>query len=129
MINVDMFKSLGDIIVSNKTKRNTEYQEFLVFYRGLVESLPTEACNSFGSLSVVGILKKERMTNYSILLTAGDFLWWKNMLANPDFRFEKTITEIKQDMLNRMAKLAEVQDLEPDGRKKLLALLLNEGNV
>ena len=55
---MNAFRALGDIITNEKKKRYIENQEFLVFLRELVETLPAEACNRFNNFPVV-IIKED----------------------------------------------------------------------
>jgi len=120
------FKALGEIIVGAKQKRDVEYQEFLSFYRELVESLPTEACKRFGNLSVK-VIKQDgnKEANYGIELTVADFLWWKGVLENDEIRLDSTTNQIKNAMLDKLTRIAEVNNLEPEARKSLLAILID----
>ena len=127
---IKAFAALGEIIVGAKQKRDAEYQEFLVFYRELVETLPTEACNRFGTLNGVEAVVDGNESAYGIQMNVADFLYWKNKIDNTDIRFVASIREIKSAMLDRLTNIAEVHNLEPAARKALLAILIDakEGN-
>lgn|GEM_PF-5788959 len=122
---MNAFRALGDIITNEKKKRYIENQEFLVFLRELVETLPAEACNRFNNFPVVIIKEDNKQQQLFIELTVSDYLFWKDKAENTDLRFEETITQIKNRMLEKLTKVAEMNKLEPKERKELLAILLD----
>jgi len=121
MMNVNVFKAIADLALVATGRERAEYDGFLAFYKGLVEGLPTEAIKLFGNMSVK-IRKGKDESTAGIELTAVDYIWWKESIAS-GVRFSSGVRAIKIAMLNHISKKAESNSLEPDERKKLIALL------
>lgn len=123
MTMASVFKAVADLAVGAKARRDAEYQDFLSFYRDLVETLPTEAVTAFGSMKVEVVEAGAIKSGWAIELTPTDFIWWKSKLEQGEVRFTGSADSVKLSMLSRIAKKAEAHRLSPAERKTLLALL------
>lgn len=122
MLDSRIFKALGDLVVTARSRRDAEHREFMAFYRDLVETLPTEVLEAFGSVAAPATIKGEAC-NYRLELNATDYIWWKKEIEEKGARFTAGPSSIQLDILTRLAKTAEDQRLQPAERKALLALL------
>ena len=121
---MNAFRALGDIILNNKKKRDIENQEFLKFFRELVETLPAEACKKFGQLTGVDVIVDNTAKQFGIILSVTDFLWWRNAFETTNVRFTNGPENVKMKMLERLTAVSEVDSLGPADRKKILAILI-----
>ncbi|KKC25798.1 hypothetical protein [Sphingomonas sp. SRS2] len=122
LLSADLFKSIADIAVTAKGRRDAEHASFLAFYRQLVEVIPTDAVTSFGSVSV-NVKTARKSEQWAIELTVTDYMWWKQKIEQLGVRFEKSPASVQADMLVRLSKAAEASRLNSDERKALLGLL------
>ena len=118
-ITADIFRAVAAVGLGASKRITAEHDEFLAFYRELVETVPTDVAKSFGRMSV-------NMTNgaqdWKIELSATDYIWWKEKFAD-GARFSSPPAQVRLNMLTRLAKKVEEQRLEPSERAALLALL------
>jgi hypothetical protein len=121
MMKLNVFKAVVDLAMGAKARRSTEHQEFLTFYRSLVETVPTEAIGLFGSMPV-NVFEAGKQEDWAIELTATDYIWWKKKIES-GARFVVDPSEVQLAMLNRMSKKADMERLSPDERKSLIALM------
>jgi hypothetical protein len=123
-VNIDIFSAIGDLAISSRRRVEVEHSDFLVFYRQLVETMPTEMVEIFGTLDGIRVrLRRGKVEDYGIELTATDFMWWKSLIEADHARFVSGPADVKRRMLERFATGAEAERLTPDERKKLLFLL------
>jgi hypothetical protein len=130
MINPRIFAAIGRLAVSAKKRRDAEYQDFLAFYRTLVETLPAEVCAIFGNMGGIEVQPGAgARTTFGLELSATDFIWWKHKIEVENVRFVKSAAAIKADMLARISRGAEAHNLTPAERKELVALLETTGEL
>lgn len=123
-MNANIFRAVGELALGAKRRREAEYASFLSFFRELVETLPAEMTSLFGHMSNVGVtLRDGKTANYGIELTVTDFLWWKSAIEQDGVRFTSGPESLRRSMLTRFSKQAEAYRLEPEERKKLLAMI------
>lgn len=122
-MNINLFRAVGDLALSAKKRVTNEHVEFLAFYRQLVETLPSEMTEMFGTLDGIEVrLTGGGFQTYGIELTATDFIWWKSVIEGGN-RFKNGTAWVQQSMLSRFSKKAEAHRLSPEERTTLLALL------
>lgn len=122
MIELNVFKAIADLAVGAKARRDEEHQEFLRFYRSLVETLPTMATEAFGNLNGVKVTARKAAQSWGIELTVSDYLWWKHEIEQ-GARFVEGVAAVQTSMLHRLSKAAEAQRLSPEERKEMLSLI------
>lgn len=123
-MNVKIFTAIGELATGAKKRRDGEHQEFLGFFRSIVETIPTEVVQIFGTLSGIEMrLPSGKVESYGIELTATDYMWWKQKIEKEGARFVGKTSAVQSNMLDRLGKKAEMHRLEPAERKKLIALL------
>lgn len=123
MIGTPIFHALAALAGTAKSRRLDEHKQFLLFYRELVETFPTDACVSFGNMGGIEVKTKDGVKKYGLELNATDFMWWKNEIENQGVTFVKGPAAVQSSMLYRLGKSAETERLEPSERKRLLELL------
>lgn len=121
-MDVNIFKAIGDLAVGAKRRTDKDYADFIAFYRQLVETLPIEVTDLFGSLDDVQVRRDGKLEGCGLELNVTDVIWWQHEIKTGT-RFVCGIAQVKSDMLRRLALKAETQRLTPDERKSLLALL------
>lgn len=117
-----IFTDIADIAFGARKRRIAEHEEFLKFYRELVETVPQEVVALFGKMTV-RVVEAEVQADWGILLTATDYIFWKNKLLEGRIKFVKGDKRIKQLMHERLAEKAENEGLSAEERKRLIALL------
>jgi len=122
MIKASIFEKIGAMVSANKARELASYNEFIAFYRELVEALPSDVTKIFGSMPV-GVFDGGAKKEWNIQLTAVDYIWWKSHIEGEGVRFTKSPARVQLDMLDRISKKAEVYTLDPSERKALIALL------
>lgn len=122
-MNVSVFRAIGELALGAKGRRDKEYAEFLAFYRDLVETLPSEMIELFGTLENVSVFVSGKKASYGLELSVTDYLWWKQHIEVSRLRFESGVASVKFDMLDRFSRKAETHRLSPEERTKLLALI------
>lgn len=122
-MNTNIFHAIGDLAMGAKRRSEKEYADFLAFYRELVETLPIEVTDLFGTMNEVWVQRRgQKNESVGIELNVADLMWWQHEFATGT-RFVHGIDQVKADMLRRLTLKAETQRLNPEERKKLLALL------
>lgn len=122
MTTVSRFKKLALFISDVTGRRQREYEDFLSFYRELVETMPTDVCKTFGNMSVTGNDGK----NYGIMLTVADYMYWKDSFAKGVFFKHEPEMVIKAMMKHLSESVEHTGSLTPDERKNLLSILLDQ---
>lgn len=127
MRSIGIFHKIADFTTAAVSRRNKEHDQFLSFYRELVETIPTEAIKAFGNMGGVQVFSGGKRQDFGIELTAADFLWWKQHIDVMGTRFVKSPSAVQADILDRMVRKADVGGLAPKQRKELIALMDDEG--
>jgi hypothetical protein len=122
---LNLFQSIANLAVTATGRVTEDHEKFLVFYRGLVETVPPEVAELFGSLTVAVVEKGELKSSWGVLLTATDYLFWKQKIAE-GVRFSPShggAKSVPRALATRLAKKAEEAGLTLQERQALLALL------
>ncbi len=122
-MSLNIFSAISDLAIGARLRRKAEDGEFLKFYRSIVETVSPEVVSIFGHMPNVHVVSNGKKEEWGIELTATDFIWWKSKLESGDVRFVEGGNAIKAAMLHRMARMAEVEKLSADERKRLISLL------
>lgn len=117
-----VFSEIADIALGARKRRIAENEGFLAFYREIVETVPQEVVSLFGKMTV-RVTEGNTQADWGLLLTATDYIFWKNKLSEGRVKFTSGNTRIKQMMHERLAEKAENEGLPPEERKRLIALL------
>lgn len=117
-----VFQKVGDIFLVSKKRRDAEYADFLEFFRTLVEETDSAVASAVGHIDVMVVQGKEEK-QWGVLLTVADYIFWKQHITEDGVRFKKSIDQVKSDILRRLAKKAEDNNLTADERKSLITLL------
>ncbi len=116
------FLAVAEFFNRKKLDEEAEYGDFLSFYEGIVRATPISAVQRFGEMSVMGIEAGETK-KYGLLLTPTDFAFWQSKITKYGVRFVDGPDEVKNEMMNRMAKFAEQLALSPEDRATLLDII------
>lgn len=122
MKDVSIFRAVAALAMNAMGNRKQEQQEFLSFLRELVESVPEEVTREFGTLSGIKAVKDGTEHDWGIMLNVTDYLWWKDKFEQ-GYRFAERPERVQAKILARLAKVAEGQGLDAEGRRTLLAIL------
>ncbi len=120
-----IFQAIADIATNAAGRVTDEHQEFLTFFRSLVETVPPETAQRFGTLGVTAIEGGALTANWGVMLTATDYLFWKQKIAE-GVRFSPAhggVKSVPRAMVTRLAKQAEAAGLTLEERQQLLKLL------
>jgi hypothetical protein len=120
-----LFQAIADLASNAAGRVTDEHQEFLNFYRGLVDTVPPETVGRFGNLGVAVIENGAVQTQWGIELTATDYLFWKQKIG-AGVRFSPAhggVKSVPRAMATRLAKQAETAGLTLEERQQLLNLL------
>lgn len=123
IFNTTIFRSIADLAIGAKKRRDKEHQDFLAAYREIVETIPVEVVELFGTMGDVKLVKGTNNTTAGLQLNAADFMWWKGKIEIEGWSFAKGAAGVWIDMLDRISKIAQMDRLEPDERKALIALM------
>lgn len=123
-----LMAKVGDIFLASKRRRDAEYADFLAFYRTLVEETDSAVAKAIGNISVA-VTEDGCPRNWNILLTAADYIWWKQKITEAGVLFSTSIEQVKADILMSLAAKAESNGLTAAERKSLIALLDQSGQV
>ena len=125
LLDVKIFQLLADFINRDKIRRDREHEEFMEFYRELVETIPAAAAEAFGCMNGVGVAKRIKSgldeRSWGIELTPTDYLWWRRYI-DEGFYLTKGCAETQLDILERLAKLVDMSSLTVEERQQLLDL-------
>lgn len=121
-MNVNIFRAIGDLALGAKKRTDKEHDDFLAFYRQLVETLPVEVVELYGELKDISLKRDGKIEKSNLELSIADFLWWQHEITVAGTRFTHGVAEVKSDMLQRLVQRAETQRLSPEERAKLLLL-------
>lgn len=119
-----IFKAIGELAIGAKRRREAEYADFIAFYRELVETLPIDVCDLFGTLNEVQVMraKASKSEGVGLELNVADLMWWQHEIKLGT-RFVHGIKQVKSDMLRRLTLKAETERLSPEERKSLISML------
>jgi hypothetical protein len=110
-------------LLSGAYERNIrEFEEWLTWYEALVIAVPDHVAKAFGKIGVYVVTNGEKK-EWSIELTAFDFMFWRN---NKNVYFFNGANEVKTAIYNRLAQVANNYIATPEERKKLLDILKDE---
>ncbi|UAK25844.1 hypothetical protein [Sphingomonas nostoxanthinifaciens] len=122
MLKSSIFKAVADLVSGADARNEADHKAFLVFYRDLVETIPTEVCQAFGTL---GGVRARTAANeekpFGLQLSVADYLWWKRQIEEGT-RFVAGPSSVQMDMLDRLTRKADIHRLTADERKALIAL-------
>lgn len=116
-----VFQQIGLIFQASKARKDAENVAFLAFLKELIEKTDGDIAAAVGRVSV-DLVKGTAPSNAGIILSVEDYIFWKNKFAD-GYRFKKPVEQVKSDILAKLAKAAEDNNLTADERKSLLALL------
>jgi hypothetical protein len=125
MTMLKMFQAVADIATNAAGRVTEEHQEFLKFFRELVETVPPEVAERFGTLKVTALEKGKETEGWGVMLTATDYLFWKQKISD-GVRFSPRhggVKSVPRAMVTRLAKQAETAGLTLEERQKLVKLL------
>lgn len=121
-MDANIFTRIADIALGANQRKLKEHREMLDFYRRIVETVPTEVAEMFGSMPVKVRQKNIKdFVTWNIELTATDYLWWRRSIENEGARFASGAKRIMSAMLEQMTK--NIGTLEPEERKALIKLM------
>lgn len=117
------FLGMGEILSGVAARRRKENEEFLGFFREIVETVPLEVAKAFGTMGVEAFDATGKPTQgWGIVLSVADYIYWKDHLT-AGARFKFPVANIKLAMMNHLSKKIEGVGLPPEERKALLAML------
>jgi hypothetical protein len=122
----DKFKKLVELAGIVNSKYKVEQQEFMKFYKDLVETVPTDTCKLFGTIYDTCIDENKKEVNLGIMLTVADYLYWVDAFEK-GVRFKISFDKLKSKMLIHLAKAIEQTcEIDPQDRKTMLAILIEK---
>lgn len=127
MPNIKLIQAVANLMTGARDRISEEHADFLNFYEQLVRSISSDAVEAFGKMEIE-VKDKGKEETWGILLTAADFMFWKNAIEKRNVRFADTTDVVKSGMLNRMTRMAETERLTVEERNKLLDLLSDQAN-
>lgn len=126
MITNELVKSVSDIFMSSHKRRQAQYEDFLAFYKRIVEDTDTAVAKVVGTINVSVMAKldtaKVERKEFGIILSPSDYMWWKQHLGI-DIDFVFSVEAVKTHIIRSIAKAAEANDLTNDERRRLLSAL------
>ena len=126
-MDIARIKEIFSLFYEAQELREQELQEFLDFYKNIVELIPAEASKAFGRLSVeVYVYKTKRNANYGIDLTVTDYVWWVDQFKYNKVRLIDSPIDIKHKILNRITETIESYLTSPEHKKALMELLVGK---
>jgi hypothetical protein len=126
-MNINKLRQLFALFKEADELRKQELQEFLDFYKAIVEIVPAEAAKQFGNMTVKVITTKDNTErNYGLMLTVVDYAWWVDQIKYNKVRIVGGPADVKQAILNRMSETIESYLTSAEHKKALMELLVGE---
>lgn len=124
LFGLDVFNAIAELAVGARRRSKQEHQDFLSFFREVVATVPAEVVETFGHMSGVQCVHPNgEIKSYGILLTATDYMFWKQKIEIEGIRFVKGAASVQMDMLDRLSTQAEMQRLSPAERTALIEMM------
>lgn len=116
----ELILELFKILKNQYNKKQKEQEEFMEFYEFLVKNVPESVATQFGNLSLKA-KKNSNIENFGLELNVVDYGWWREKVKLGYLMVDPT--QVKLDILDRLATMVEIDKLSDEDKDKFLNYL------